>query len=142
MVYSRRVQYYETDKMGIVHHSNYIRWFEEGRTEYMRENNIDYGEIEASEKLMMPVLAVDCTYKQGAEYNEIVDIETTISAFNGVKIIFSYKVYNKDKKLLVYGSSTHCFVDMNFKPVRIKKTHIDLYNKILDLTEKQGDDNA
>lgn len=142
MVYSRKVQYYETDKMGVVHHSNYIRWFEEARTEYMSANGIDYSDIESCEGLMMPVIAVECSYKQGAKYSETVDIETEISSFNGIKIVFTYNMYNKDRALLVKGSSTHCFVDMSFKPVRIKRTHKHLYDKILNLTARQGDDNA
>lgn len=136
MAYTRRVQYYETDKMGIVHHSNYIRWFEEARTEYMREKGINYNSLELNEGIMMPVIAVDCKYKQGAVYGELVDIETSITYFNGVKLIFSYSVYNRDKALLVSGSSAHCFVDMSFKPVRIRKNHIDLYNKLAILVKE------
>lgn len=131
--YKRKVQYYETDKMGIVHHSNYIRWFEEARIEYMLHYGIDYNNVE-KEGLMMPVLAVDCKYKQGAKYSEIVLIDTDISLFNGVKLIFSYTVKNKDGIILTEGSSTHCFVDMDFKPVSLKKANIELYNKINLLT--------
>ncbi len=84
MSYERKVQYYETDKMGIVHHSNYIRWFEEARTDYMLQNGIDYNAVEKELGIMMPVLAVDCKYIQGAKYNESVKIETEISFVIGV----------------------------------------------------------
>ncbi|MGN1317944.1 MAG: acyl-CoA thioesterase [Lachnospirales bacterium] len=134
MAYIRKVQYYETDKMGIVHHSNYIRWFEEARTYYMKENGIDYNLVEKECGLMMPVIGVSCSYKQGAEYDDEVKIETVISDFNGVKLTFSYKVLKEDI-LLVSGTSTHCFVDMAFKPVSVKKNNKDLYNKILELVE-------
>lgn len=130
MAYQRKVQYYETDKMGIVHHSNYIRWFEEARTEYMLENGINYDEVEKNDGVMMPVLAVDCKYRQGAKYNEIINIETSISQFNGIKLVFEYTVADSKKNILVTGSSTHCFVDMNFKPLRINKSHTDLYDKL------------
>lgn len=130
MAYQRKVQYYETDKMGIVHHSNYIRWFEEARTEYMLENGINYDEVEKNDGVMMPVLAVDCKYKQGAKYNEVVNIETSIAQFNGIKLVFAYTVTDKENNILVTGSSTHCFVDMEFKPLRINKSHTNLYDKL------------
>lgn len=136
MAYTRRVQYYETDKMGIVHHSNYIRWFEEARTEFMRENNIDYNSVEQNQGVMMPVIAVECNYKQGAKYGELIDIETEISKFNGIKLVFSYSVYDKNHNLLVYGSSSHCFVNMQFKPLNIKKTHKDLYCSLNSLLKE------
>lgn len=130
MAYKRKVQYYETDKMGIVHHSNYIRWFEEARTEYMLENGIDYNIVEREYGVMMPVLAVDCQYKQGAVYGDTVTIETCIAGFNGVKLVFEYIVKDGDNNILVTGSSTHCFVDMEFKPLRINRTDLKLYEKL------------
>lgn len=136
MSYKRKVQYYETDRMGIVHHSNYIRYFEEARTEYMKQNGIDYSLVEKDMGIMMPVLAVDCQYRQGAKYGDIVNIETEISKFNGIKLTFCYKIYGEDGSLLVNGSSTHCFVNMDFKPVMIKKTTVELYNKLKSLTKE------
>lgn len=136
MMYKRQVQYYETDKMGIVHHSNYIRWFEEARIDYMRQNGIDYNVIEKQEHLMMPVVAVDCKYKTGAQYGDIVAINTDITLFNGVKLIFSYTVLSEDDNVLATGTSTHCFVDMDFKPVRIKKDNVNLYNKLCSLLKE------
>lgn len=135
MAYKRKVQYYETDKMSIVHHSNYIRWFEEARTEYMLENGINYDNVEKNEGVMMPVLEINCKYKQGAKYNDIVNIETSIAEFNGVKLVFEYIVTDSDKNILVTGSSVHCFVDMEFKPLRINKTHTKLYDKLKALTK-------
>lgn len=135
MAYTRKVQYYETDKMGIVHHSNYIRWFEEARTEYMLEKGIDYDNVE-KDGIMMPVLGVECKYKHGAKYGETVTIDTYVAFFNGIKLIFSYKVKNTSGDILVTGSSTHCFVSLDFKPLRIKKTNPVFYNNINSLLEK------
>lgn len=135
MAYTRKVQYYETDKMGIVHHSNYIRWFEEARTAYMLEKGIDYDNVE-KDGIMMPVLGVECKYKHGAKYNEIVTIDTSVSFFNGIKLIFSYMVKNTDGDVLVTGSSTHCFVGLDFKPLRIKRTNPVFYDSINSLLEK------
>lgn len=135
MSYTRKVQYYETDKMGIVHHSNYIRWFEEARVEYMLKNGIDYNQVELS-GLMMPVLGVECKYIQGAKYSETVSIDTNIAFYNGVKLIFEYTVKNSEGNVLVTGNSTHCFVNTDFKPVNIKKADKELNSKIDSLKQE------
>ena len=57
--YEHRTQYYETDQMGIIHHSNYIRWFEEARTDLMRQMGIGYDEMEG-QGIISPVLSVTC----------------------------------------------------------------------------------
>ena len=67
--YRRRVQYYETDRMGIVHHSNYIRWFEEARTDFLRNNGIVYSDLEQS-GVMIPVVNVSCRFRTPARYDE------------------------------------------------------------------------
>ena len=61
-MYTHRVQYYETDQMGIVHHSNYIRWFEEARLDFMEKIGCSYAAVEAS-GIMIPVLSASCQYK-------------------------------------------------------------------------------
>ncbi len=67
--YRRLVQYYETDRMGIVHHSNYIRWFEEARTDFLRNNGIVYSDLEQS-GVMIPVVNVSCRFRTPARYDE------------------------------------------------------------------------
>ena len=120
--YHRRVNYYETDQMGIVHHSNYIRWFEEARTDYMEKRGVCYAEIE-KQGVLMPVVSVRCDYKNPARFADDIEIYTALIKFNGARVIFRYEVYSAaEKKLLVTGESEHCFIDtQSRKPLALRR---------------------
>ena len=77
-MYTHRVQYYETDQMGIVHHSNYIRWFEEARIDWMRHCGISYREME-KQGIIVPVLGVEATYRQMVHFDDLVDIKVNFA---------------------------------------------------------------
>lgn len=127
--YIRKVQYYETDKMGIVHHSNYIRWFEEARIFYMEELGYSYSEMEKM-GIMIPVLGINAVYKSGASYGDTVKIKTYIKNMTAVKLSFGYEVTDANTGVLkMTGSSDHCFVDLKFKPCSIKKKLPEFYEK-------------
>lgn len=138
--YERKAVYYETDQMGIIHHSNYIRWFEEARDHWMKELGMTYQEIEAK-GILIPVLSVSCEYKKAVRYNETVLIEVKLTSFKGVKFSAEYRVIKKETgELMVTGTSSHCFVDKDLKPIRLKKEHPDVYEmfaKALQETEAE-----
>lgn len=135
--YYRRANYYETDQMGVVHHSNYIRWFEEARLHFLESIGIPYDKIEA-EGVMIPVLSVTSNYHEFVKYNEEVRIEVVIAKFNGVRMEIEYKVYNDEtNNLCNTGSSTHCFLDNNYKVIRLKNNHERLYNTLLEYTNNK-----
>ncbi len=125
--YERTPFYYETDKMGIVHHSNYIRWFEEVRVAYMADRGYPYARME-SEGVMIPVLAVDCKYKIPVKFDQTVLITGKIDHFDGLRLNVSYEIRDKASgKVCVTGHSEHCFVNSsNFRPVRLNKTHPEM----------------
>lgn len=125
--YERVSFYYETDRMNVIHHSNYIRWFEEARIHYMEEVGYSYAKME-SEGIMMPVLSAECEYKNSVKFGDSVVIKTAISEFNGFKMTVQYLVINKNTgKLCARGKTTHCFTDMEMKPTRIKRTFPELF---------------
>ncbi|MGN0613829.1 MAG: acyl-CoA thioesterase [Porcipelethomonas sp.] len=125
--YERSPFYYETDRMGIIHHSNYIRWFEEARIEFMKDAGYPYDKMEEA-GIMMPVLSAQCSYKSSVRFGDTVVIRTSISSFNGFKMELEYQVYDKGSGVLrSEGSTTHCFTDMEMKPVRIRKTHPEIF---------------
>ena len=134
--YPRVVKYYETDKMGIVHHSNYIRWFEEARVEFMRDADLSYRRME-EEGIMIPVVSVECKYKTPATFDDEVVIYTKIRKYNGIVIELEYEVRRtSDDAVIVTGSSSHCFVDsINFKPVNLRKERPDMHGKFMSVTE-------
>ena len=92
--YDHKVQYYETDGMGIVHHSNYIRWFEEARVDLLEQLGFGYDRIEEA-GYSGPVLEVSCQYKTMSKFGETVRIEASITQYNGVRMTLHYDVYDK-----------------------------------------------
>ena len=124
--YERKVYYYETDQMGIMHHSNYIRVFEEARIHYIAEAGMPFDVIEGM-GLYMPTLEVDCKYKRPLTFNEKFIVEIRGEKFNGATLLLTYKVTNAVGDICAEGSSRHCFTDKNMRPVRIKRTFPDIY---------------
>ena len=135
--YEKRANYYETDQMGVVHHSNYIRWFEEARVDMMRQIDLDYKKCEDI-GVMMPVLEVECKYKSSVRFDEVVDIITKVSEFNGVRMTLEYEARDKKSgEIRAVGTSRHCFLNKGFKPIRLKKEYPEIYNKIISVMEKK-----
>lgn len=121
MKYEHKTQYYETDQMGIIHHSNYIRWFEEARIDFMEQCGFTYEQME-KDGLISPVLSVSCEYKSMTYFGDIVEIETDILKYNGIKLELSYTI--RDKKtgeIRCTGKSSHCFLDRNKNVVSLKR---------------------
>lgn len=134
--YDRVVKYYETDRMGVVHHSNYIRWFEEARVEFMRDIGLPYSHME-DEGIMVPVVTVECKYKNPVTFDDEVIVNTRVRKFNGIVIELEYEVVRADDgSIVVTGASSHCFVDAKtFKPLNLKRERADMYDKFLKAME-------
>ena len=134
--FERVVKYYETDQMGVVHHSNYIRWFEEARVEFMRNAGISYKTME-DEGIQIPVVTVSCKYKSPAKFDDTVIVRVWIKKFNGIIVEISYEVADKESgEVRVIGESSHCFVnDTTYKPINLKREREDIYNKFLQAGE-------
>ena len=125
--YERESFYYETDQMGIIHHSNYIRWFEAARIEFLKQIGIPYDEMERR-GLLIPVLGVSCKYQKAFRYGDTFQIYMKIQNFKGVKFSVEYEVCQKaTNQLHATGTSDHGFVDANLMPVNIKKQFPDIY---------------
>lgn len=123
----RKANYYETDKMGIIHHSNYIRWFEEARLDFLEQAGFSYEHMEEI-GLQIPVLSAACNYKNAVRFNDTVCIKMRIEEFNGFKFTVSYTVTDaKTDELRATGETSHFFVDSNMKPVRTKNSFPDVY---------------
>ena len=134
-IYERKINYYETDKMGVVHHSNYIRFFEEARCQFLEKAGLPYDMLE-EKGIMSPVLVFSCQYKQHVTFGDVIEIHTKITSYTGVKFTVGYEVYNKKTgALCVTGESNHCFTDSNMKPLNMRKHHIDVYEKFMSLVE-------
>jgi len=130
--YERKVYYYETDKMSVMHHSNYIRIFEETRVSYLQQAGMPFEDIEAK-GLMMPVLSVECRYKRPLVFDEPFAVYAKIVKFNGATLHMEYRIISrKSGELCAEGTSSHCFTDMDMKPVRTKHSYPEVYQIFAD----------
>lgn len=120
--YEHQVQYYETDQMGCVHHSNYIRWFEEVRSDYLRVLGMGYDKMEEA-GIVSPVLTIEAAYKSMTRYGETVEIQVGIKEYNGIRIRLEYLIKDRDSKVArCIGESSHCFLDREGKPISLKRS--------------------
>jgi len=108
-IFERTVQYYETDKMGITHHSNYIKWMEEARMYYLDKMGLPFTEVE-SKGIVSPVVSVNIKYKSPSTFGDLIKIETRIKSYNSIKLEVSYKMTKEDGTVVAEGTSVHCFV--------------------------------
>lgn len=129
--YRRKAHYYETDQMKIIHHSNYIRWFEEARLDFLEQIGFGYQRMEA-EGILSPVLSVCCEYHSMVHFNDEVYIIPKIEEFNGVKFRVTYRIWDAaTKELRTTGESKHCYLGTDYKPIRLKKEKPELYALML-----------
>ncbi len=133
--YKHKVQYYETDKMGFVHHSNYIRWFEEARSNFFEKIGAPYSVTE-SMGIISPVLSVNCEYKKSCYYGEEIIIETTLEKVGNVKFFVSYRVLSEDGELRAEGTTSHCFLNSEGQVISLKRVEPELFKTLLEFVEK------
>ena len=112
------VRYYETDQIGIVHHSNYIRYFECGRSDMMAKYGLPIEKIE-EDGVMLPVVSVECRYKRSAVMGDVIKVVSRIDKVPLAKLVVKSYVYNQKGELLVEGAVTLGFIDSATRhPVR------------------------
>lgn len=129
-LYTRKVHYYETDKMGITHHSNYIRWMEEARIDFLGKIGCGYDKIEAM-GIISPVTAVDCRYKSTTTFGDVVTIDVWVAEFKGVRLKIGYIMTKADGTVACEGASEHCFMDTDGKIISLKRTKPGIYETLI-----------
>lgn len=126
-LYRHKVQYYETDQMGIVHHSNYIRWFEEARMALLEQTGMPYQKMEEL-GIFSPVLSVEADYLRMIQYGTSVLIRTTVEEYNGIKLAVSYQVMDKSTGMVhCKGVTRHCFLNEKGRPIYLKKNYPEIH---------------
>ena len=108
------VRYKETDAQGIVHHSNYLVWFEEGRSDFLRQNGLNYTDFEKS-GFFIVVANAETRYRAPVYYEDILTIETTLEQLRGKMLKFSYRVL-RDEESLAEGRTTHIILNADRRP--------------------------
>lgn len=131
-----RVQYSDTDKMQVVYHGNYIRYFHAVRTEYFRAAGYPYSDME-KEDFQMPVLGVTADFKSPAVYDERLSISCKVSKLAPASMEFEYEIRNAETgQLHVSGSSRHGFTNRDLRPVPLKKHCPEIYSFMAELYQQ------
>ena len=120
-IFERKINYYETDRMGVVHHSNYIRYMEEARTSWLQAIEMPFSLLEEN-NITVPVLGVNCEYKYHVTFEDTIIIKLFVKEYSGVRMVIGYDVTDKKTgKTVLIGETKHCFTNKNLKPINLKK---------------------
>lgn len=134
--YVHHAQYYETDQMGIIHHSNYIRWMEEARIDFMSQCGVSYKDLEEM-GIIIPVLSVSCEYRSMVHFDDNIIINVKMARYSGIKMDLEYVFTNaKTVERTTTGTSSHCFLNRDYRPIALKKNYADIddrFRKMLAL---------
>lgn len=121
--YIRKINYYETDKMGITHHSNYIRFMEEARIDFLEQLGCGYDQWER-DGIISPVIGIECDYKRPTTFGDEIRIEVTITEYKRMKFSVSYTMINtKTEEVVCVGQSHHCFVNAEGRPIALSRQY-------------------
>lgn len=121
-----RVRYAETDKMGIVHHSNYLIWFEAGRSDLCRAKGFSYKEMEENDNALMVVAESYVRYKSPAYYEDILSVRTRVAEIRSRSIRFIYEIFRPaDGVLLAEGETLHLVTDQSKRVRQIPDIYRD-----------------
>lgn len=119
--YIRKVNYYETDRMGITHHSNYVRWMEEAKMDFLKAAGLGMCEME-KDGITSPVVSIECQYKHTTTFDDQIKIDVTVDSYTGVRLTLSYVMTDlKTGVVVLTAKSSNCFIDAAGRPVAVRK---------------------
>lgn len=124
-----KVNFADTDMMGVAHHANYFRWYEMGRVEYLRKAGILLLDLMA-EDIVFPITDVNCQYLSSAYFDDEIIIQTQMTELSRIKMIFTYRIVRKsDGKMLAQGTTQNVFTNSQGQVKRMPVKYYDpLYN--------------
>lgn len=124
--FTMRVWYRDTDQMGIVHHSNYLGYYEAARSDMLRALGMSFAEVE-KQGIMMPVLEVRSRYLRPARYDELLTVRITLREMPAARITFDYEIFNERAELLNTGTTVLGFIHSDTRrPCRCPEWFLDL----------------
>ena len=125
-----RVEYHHTDQMGIVLHSNYVKFFEVARTEWLRAMGLTYAEMERR-GVMMPIVEVNVKYRQPAYYDELISVTASVDELPMARMVFKYEIHGEDGREIATGSTTLGFIDKETRrPQRAPKWLMEVLERL------------
>lgn len=129
--YKHKIQYYETDKQGVTHHSNYIRIMEETRVDAMEQMGFGYERMEQA-GIFSPVISVSCDYKRPTTFPDIVEVDLCVAELSRLKAKFQY-IMTSGGKVVCQATSVHCFLNATGRPVSIEDTFPEFHQALKEL---------
>jgi len=126
--YLHKVNYYETDKMGITHHSNYIRFMEEARVDFLSQIGFPFDKIE-EKGIVSPVIRVEYNYRKTTTFADTISIVVKVEKLTPVKLTLSYELSCNGENCGT-GKSEHCFLNLQGRPIIVEKDHPDFFNAL------------
>ena len=134
-VYTHKVNHYETDKMGITHHSNYIRFMEEARVDFLSQIGFPFDKIE-EEGIISPVIRVEYSYRKTTTFADVISIKVEVDKLSPVKLCLKYEL-TCNGEVCGIGKSEHCFLNQEGRPVIVEKEKPEFFNALKNSMEKQ-----
>lgn len=116
-----RVSYADTDKMGVIYYANYFKYFEYGRTEFMRSLGVVYRDLEENRKLFLPVTESHCQFIGASHYDNLLVVRTRLERLGHASVTFGFEIYNRDEadRLVARGYTRHALVNERWQPTRV-----------------------
>lgn len=135
-----RVRYDENDQMGITYHARYLDWFVIGRTELLRSIGLPYARLER-EGLLLPVLEVTCRYHSSTRYDDVVQLQTTLTQVKRTRVTFCYEVRllaedkpdENESALVTTGETKHAFVAADHRPIDVRRHYPEVWRRLAPL---------
>jgi len=125
-----RVIYGDTDQMGVVYYGNYLRYFEAGRNEYLREKGARYRDVEREFDIHLPVVEANVRYRHPARYDDLLRIETEVTEVRRARLRFAYRIVREEgERLLAEGETVHACVDREGRPVKLPERLVELLGR-------------
>lgn len=132
--YIRKINYHETDKMAVVHHSNYVKYMEESRVAFLSAIGVEYADFEA-EGIVSPVVSINVEYKTPARFGDTLTIDVRQTQYSGPRLSYSYEMRNQEGKLVCKASSQHCFIYQN-RILSLQNGFEHYHQKLVDALEQ------
>ena len=131
--YIRKIHYYETDKMGFTHHSNYIRFMEEARIDFFEKLGKGYREVE-EDGVYSPVMSVSCEYKRPTDFGDVLEITVEPETLKPMRFTLLYTM-KRDGAVAAVGKTEHCFLNRSGEFVNLEKTYPEVWEILREMEE-------
>ena len=124
--YEHHTRYYETDQMGVIHQTNYIKWLEDARMDLMEQMGLGYKQQEQMQ-IICPLLSESINYITMIRFDETVVIETKVVKYDGHQMNLEYTILDKEtNEVRATATSSHCFMNRSGRTISLNRIYPEL----------------